>query len=325
MRYDISKSGEMDLPETNSPMLPTIGKDRFHLPASLRPMASGMEPFINKSIPVLDHGFVMVMDYMGDDEAVVNAARVSYGTGTKATSSSNYLIKYLMKHRHTSPFEMCELKVCLKMPLFVARQWIRHRTASINEYSARYSILDSCYYLPSAENINAQSTNNKQGRGETCTPEQAEAIRNILRNDAERCYANYLSMLNINANNETLDNDRVGIARELARVNLNLNFYTTFYWKIDAHNLMHFLKLRCDKHAQLEIRVYADVLLDIFRAWLPLCYKAFVEYQLNAVTLSEKQAAILKDAMVNGGAVSTKNGLSDREFDELKTFGVKLV
>lgn len=223
-----------------------------------RPTVPALEEILFQPIPVLDHGFVRVVDYMGDDGAIVQAARVSYGRGTKRVQDDAGLIRYLMRHRHTTPFEMCEIKYHVKLPIFVARQWIRHRTASVNEYSARYSVLDREYYLPAPEHLAAQARDNRQGRGEVLTSEAAADVLALLRADAERCYVHY---------EEMLDPEGLGLARELARINLTLNTYTQWYWKIDLHNLLHFLSLRADPHAQHEIRVYAEAMLETVRRW----------------------------------------------------------
>ena len=214
-----------------------------------------------QAIPVLDHGFVRVIDYMGDDAAIVQAARVSYGRGTRRVSEDAGLIRYLMRHRHSTPFEMCEIKYHVKLPIFVARQWIRHRTANVNEYSARYSILDREFYIPAPEHLAAQSAVNRQGRGDVLAGDEAAQVLDLLREDATRCYDHYAEMLNEDATGAPRDPSRQGLARELARMNLTLNTYTQWYWKIDLHNLFHFLSLRADAHAQYEIRVYAEAML----------------------------------------------------------------
>src|SRR5690348_14173955 len=241
--------------------------------------------------PVLDHGFVRVIDYMGDDSAIVQAARVSYGRGTKRVQEDAGLIRYLMRHRHTTPFEMCDIKFHIKLPIFVARQWIRHRTASVNEYSARYSILDKEFYIPSPAHLAAQSTTNRQGRGDVLEGDEAAEILDLLRSDAERCYANYAYMLN---EGEDADPRRRGLARELARMNLTLNTYTQWYWKTNLHNLFHFLSLRADAHAQYEIRVYADAMMAMVDAWVPTAAQAFRDYRLGAVTLSAQMLGGLR-------------------------------
>uniref|UniRef100_UPI00131CB7EA FAD-dependent thymidylate synthase n=1 Tax=Beijerinckia sp. L45 TaxID=1641855 RepID=UPI00131CB7EA len=254
---------------------------------TLRPTVPALEEILFQPIPLLDHGFIRVIDYMGDDAAVVQAARVSYGRGTKKVSEDRGLINYLMRHWHTTPFEMAEIKVHVKLPIFVARQWIRHRTASINEYSARYSVLDREFYLPEQAQLKAQSSSNRQGRGEGLEADEARQVLDILRGDAERTYANYSWMLNEDAAGAQVDTSRDGLARELARINLTLGTYTQWYWKTNLHNLMGFLRLRADAHAQYEIRVYADVLVDVMKRWVPLTHEAFLEHRLGAVTLSK--------------------------------------
>ena len=203
-----------------------------------------LENILYEAIPALDHGFVRVVDYMGDDTSIVQAARVSYGKGTKQVSTDSGLIKYLMRHWHSTPFEMCEIKYHIKLPIFIARQWIRHRTANVNEYSARYSILDKEFYLPTSENLAAQSTSNRQGRGDILDGSQAKEGLELLKNDAERTYSNYETMLNERYDGSTIDDNKKGLARELARMNLTLNTYTQWYWKTDLLNLMNFLRLK---------------------------------------------------------------------------------
>ena len=206
-----------------------------------RTVSTELEKILYEVISVLDHGFIRVVDYMGEDSSIVQAARVSYGKGTKKISTDSGLIKYLMRHRHTTPFEMCEIKYHVKLPIFVARQWIRHRTANVNEYSARYSILDKEFYLPEKEHLAAQSKNNRQGRGNLINGKQADAILDMLKQDAERTYKNYEEMLNERFDGTTIDESKDGLARELARMNLTLNTYTQWYWKTDLLNLLNFL------------------------------------------------------------------------------------
>lgn len=276
-----------------------------------------LEEMLYRALPVLDHGFVRVVDYMGDDAAVVQAARVSYGRGTKRVSEDRGLINYLMRHRHTTPFEMCEIKYHVKLPIFVARQWIRHRTANVNEYSARYSILDKEFYLPAPEHLAAQSSVNRQGRGDLLQGEEAERVLDLLREDAERTWRNYAWMLNEDESGEAVDPSRAGLARELARMNLTLNTYTQWYWKTDLHNLLHFLSLRADAHAQYEIRVYAETMLDTVKAWVPLSYGAFMDYRLGAAHLSRAMLDVVK-RMLGGETVEVEaSGLSKREWREL--------
>ena len=221
-----------------------------------RVSAPELEKILYEAIPVLDHGFIRVVDYMGNDTSIVQAARVSYGKGTKKVNTDAGLIKYLMRHWHSTPFEMCEIKYHVKLPIFIARQWIRHRTANVNEYSARYSILDKEFYLPKTEHLAAQSKINRQGRGNVLEGEQAKQVLDLLKNDAEQTYNNYEKMLNERYDGRIVDENKVGLARELARMNLTLNTYTQWYWKTDLLNLMNFLRLRADDHAQYEIRAY---------------------------------------------------------------------
>ncbi|MEC7256777.1 MAG: FAD-dependent thymidylate synthase, partial [Pseudomonadota bacterium] len=257
---------------------------------TLRVVAPGAEKHLYSAVPVLDHGFVRVIDYMGDDAAICQAARVSYGKGTKSVQNDEGLIRYLMRHWHSTPFEMCELKLHVKLPVFVARQWIRHRTANVNEYSARYSILDREFYIPAPENVAAQSAVNNQGRGDTLEGEAAARVLELLKADSTRAYDHYQEMI---------DEDGLGLARELARMNLPANIYTQWYWKVDLHNLFHFLRLRADSHAQYEIRVYAEALCNIVADWVPFAYRAFEDYRLGAVTRSAQMVGCLH-RMLNG-------------------------
>jgi len=282
-----------------------------------RPVAAALEPMLFQPIPVLDHGFVRVIDYMGDDAAVVQSARVSYGRGTKAANEDRGLIRYLMRHRHSTPFEMCEIKYHIKLPIFIARQWIRHRTANVNEYSARYSVLDREFYIPAPEQLAAQSAMNRQGRGDVLQGEEAARVLRLLRDDATRCYDHYIDMLNEDEQGAPLDAERSGLARELARMNLTLNTYTQWYWKIDLHNLLHFLSLRADAHAQYEIRVYAQAMLETVKAWVPLSYEAFADYRMGAVTLSAQMMAIVKRMLAGEDVQQPDSGLSKREWREL--------
>jgi thymidylate synthase (FAD) len=271
-----------------------------------------------QAIPVLDHGFVRVIDYMGDDNAVVQAARVSYGKGTKKVSEDKGLIHYLMRHRHSTPFEMCEIKFHVKLPIFVARQWIRHRTANVNEYSARYSILDREFYIPAPEQLAAQSVANRQGRGDVLTGAEAARVLDILKQDSTSAYDHYAEMLNESETGERIDAKKQGLARELARMNLSLNFYTQWYWKIDLYNFMHFLSLRADPHAQYEIRAYADAMLEVLRKWVPLTAEAFDQHRLHAITLSKNALAAVR-RMLKGETVTLEtSGLGKREWSELQ-------
>ena len=287
-----------------------------------RATVPALEELLYTPMQVLDHGFVRVVDYMGDDGAIVQAARVSYGRGTRRLSDDRGLIRYLMRHRHTTPFEMCEIKLHVKLPIFIARQWIRHRTANVNEYSARYSILDREFYIPDAEVLRAQSQTNRQGRGEQLSPDEAARVQELLREDAERAYTHYEELLNESPVGESGDEEQSGLARELARMNLSLNFYTQWYWKIDLHNLLHFLSLRADDHAQYEIRVYAEAILErIVKPWVPFAYEAFCDYRMNSGNLSAGALSVVR-ALVAGRrgeaeALRRASGMSGREWREL--------
>jgi thymidylate synthase (FAD) len=294
-----------------------IEDQRNQSQSTLRVVSPVLEEVLYKAEPVLDHGFVRVIDYMGDDAAIVQAARVSYGRGTKAVQNDAGLIKYLMRHRHTTPFEMCEIKYHIKLPIFVARQWIRHRTANVNEYSARYSILDKEFYIPAPDHLAAQATNNRQGRGDILTGDEAARVLDLLREDAVRCFDHYQEMLNEDDAGNPVDPSRDGLARELARMNLPINTYTQWYWKTDLHNLLHFLSLRADPHAQYEIRAYADVMLDSVRRWVPIAADAFEEYRLGGASLSRSAIDVVR-RMVAGEEVSQEqSGMSAREWREL--------
>jgi thymidylate synthase (FAD) len=295
-----------------------IDRQRGEAATTRRAVSPGLEEMLYQPLPVLDHGFIRVIDYMGDDAAVVQAARVSYGRGTKKVSEDRGLIHYLMRHRHSTPFEMCEIKLHVKLPIFVARQWIRHRTANVNEYSARYSILDREFYVPAEEKLAAQSLSNRQGRGDVLQGKEAAQVLDLLRTDATRAYDHYLTMLNESEDGQKIDDSRQGLARELARMNLGLNFYTQWYWKVDLYNLMHFLSLRADAHAQYEIRVYADAMVDLLKKWVPLTAEAFVEHRLHGVTLSKSAWGAIK-RMLGGEAVTQEaSGLGKREWNELQ-------
>ena len=275
---------------------------------TFRAVSLGMENHLYKVYPVLDHGFVRVVDYMGDDAAICQAARVSYGRGTKSVQNDEGLIRYLMRHWHSTPFEMCEIKLHVKLPVFVARQWIRHRTANVNEYSARYSILDREFYIPEPEALAAQSVINNQGRGEVLTGEEAEKVLRLLKNDSSQAYDHYEQMIS--------QEDQKGLARELARMNLPANIYTQWYWKVDLHNLLHFLRLRADSHAQFEIRVYADEICKLVSDWVPFAYAAFEDYRLGGATLSSKALDCIK-RMIKGEQVTKEtSGMSAGEWRE---------
>jgi thymidylate synthase (FAD) len=282
-----------------------------------RVTSSELEKVLYEAIPVLDHGFIRVIDYMGDDSSIVQSARVSYGKGTRKVSTDEGLIRYLMRHWHSTPFEMCEIKYHIKLPIFIARQWIRHRTANVNEYSARYSILDKEFYIPAKKQLSAQATNNRQGRGDLITGEQADEVLKILKDDAIRTYNNYEKMLNERFDGTIIDEKKPGLARELARMNLTLNSYTQWYWKTDLFNLMNFLFLRGDSHAQYEIRVYAEKMLDTVKKWVPIAHAAFLDYRVGAAHLSSKGLKIVK-SMINGNKVCYEDsGLSKGEWNEL--------
>jgi thymidylate synthase (FAD) len=289
-----------------------------------RVISPELEKILYEAIPVLDHGFIRVVDYMGDDSSVVQSARVSYGKGTKKVSTDSGLIKYLMRHRHSTPFEMCEIKYHVKLPIFIARQWIRHRTANVNEYSARYSILDKEFYMPSKDNLAAQSTNNRQGRGDLINGKQADEILNILKKDAEQTYNNYELMLNERFDGSTIKENNKGLARELARMNLTLNTYTQWYWKTDLLNLLNFLSLRSDSHAQYEIRAYADVMVDTLKKWVPITFEAFMDYRVGGMELSSKGKSIIQKMIKGEPCDFDSSKLSKREWNELmESFGFK--
>ena len=279
-----------------------------------RVVSDGLEQILYKSIPVLDHGFIRVIDYMGDDTSIVQAARVSYGKGTKHVSADKGLINYLMRHRHSTPFEMCEIKYHVKLPIFVARQWIRHRTASVNEYSARYSVLDKEYYIPNAENLASQSNSNKQGRGIVLEGDNAKKVLDLLIEDSEKLYNDYEKLLDGFSDKNS---DETGLSRELARMNLSLNYYTQWYWKIDLHNLLHFLSLRSDSHAQYEIRAYADAMLETVKQWVPLTFEAFESYKLGGAYLNSKSLDVIKKIIQGHKVTMESSGLSKREWEEL--------
>jgi len=277
---------------------------------TLRAVSEGMEAHLYCAHSVLDHGFIRVIDYMGDDAAICQAARVSYGKGTKSVQNDAGLIRYLMRHWHSTPFEMCEIKLHVKLPVFVARQWIRHRTANVNEYSARYSILDREFYIPAPEDLAAQSSVNNQGRGEALSGDEAARVLEILKSDADRCYDHYEEMIS--------DEGRQGLARELARMNLPMNIYTQWYWKVDLHNLFHFLRLRADSHAQYEIRVYAEAICKVVADWVPAAYGAFEDYRMEGANLSGKAMDCIR-RMLKGEKVTQENsGMSKGEWREFE-------
>ncbi len=278
---------------------------------TLRTTAPGMEAHLYDAKPVLDHGFVRVIDYMGDDAAICQAARVSYGKGTKSVQNDEGLIRYLMRHWHSTPFEMCEIKLHVKLPVFVARQWIRHRTANVNEYSARYSILDREFYIPAPDALNAQSVVNNQGRGALLEGEEAARVLEILKTDANRAYDNYETMIS--------EDGQAGLARELARMNLPTNIYTQWYWKVDLHNLFHFLRLRADAHAQYEIRVYADAIAAMIADWVPAAYSAFEDYRMGGAQLSAKGLDCLRRMLKGETVTQETSGMSKGEWREFES------
>ena len=298
--------------------LDEINELRKHSSSTLRATSPEVEKILYQPMQVLDRGFVRVIDYMGNDSAIVQAARVSYGKGTKKVSEDAGLIKYLMRHSHSTPFEMCEIKLHIKLPIFIARQWVRHRTANINEYSARYSILDNEFYIPDKNHLGAQASSNRQGRDTVLSGKEATDVLEILKNDSAQVYQNYEKMMNIDKNGNILNSENIGLARELARMNLSLNYYTQWYWKIDLHNLLHFLRLRADAHAQLEIREYADVILKVVEKWVPETYNAFIEYQMNGVKLSATAWNAIKSLIDGKLPTHEKLNISKREWNELK-------
>ncbi|MDD2237613.1 MAG: FAD-dependent thymidylate synthase [Kiritimatiellae bacterium] len=260
------------------------------------------EELLDKEIPVLDHGFVRLIDYMGTDERIVQAARVSYGHGTKTVRQDAGLIDYLLRHEHTSPFEHVVLEFHCKMPIFVARQWIRHRTARVNEISGRYSVMTDECYLPPEEQVRYQSADNKQGRStEEVPPELRRKVLDILLADQQTVYASYETLL------------QHGLAKELARINLPLSLYTEWYWQIDLHNLFHFLKLRLDAHAQWEIREYGRVMADMARAVAPSAYASFERHVLGAHRFSSDELTALR--AWKEGAPSPLTGSAQTEFE----------
>ncbi|MGY6632820.1 MAG: FAD-dependent thymidylate synthase [Alkalilacustris sp.] len=275
---------------------------------TLRAVSEGMEAHLHRPLPVLDHGLVRVVDYMGDDAAIVQAARVSYGAGTRHVSNDEGLIRYLMRHWHSTPFEMCEIKLHVKLPVFVARQWIRHRTANVNEYSARYSILDREFYIPAPEALAAQSTTNNQGRGAVLEGAEAARVLELLKADSRQAYDHYEAMLS--------QDGQQGLARELARMNLPMNIYTQWYWKTDLHNLLHFLRLRADAHAQYEIRVYAEAIAEVVRDWVPIAWRAFEDYRLGAVQLSAQGVACLRRMLAGEEVTQETSGMNKGEWRE---------
>ncbi len=283
--------------------------------STLRAVSEGMEAHLYLAHEVLDHGFVRVIDYMGDDAAIVQAARVSYGAGTKHVQNDEGLIRYLMRHWHSTPFEMCEIKLHVKLPVFVARQWIRHRTANVNEYSARYSVLDREFYIPAPDQLAAQSVVNNQGRGAVLEGAEAARVLEVLKRDANTAYDHYEEMLSPAQPDGT---PQQGLARELARMNLPANIYTQWYWKVDLHNLFHFLRLRADPHAQYEIRVYAEAICRVVADWVPLAFGAFEDYRMGGVTLSAKAIDCVRRRLAGEVVTQETSGMSKGEWREFE-------
>lgn len=282
-----------------------------------RTVVPALEAAMHEPVNVLGSGFVRLVDYMGSDSAIVQGARVSYGKGTKSQSDDRGLIRYLMRNRHTSPFELAVIKVHVRAPIFTVRQWFRHRTASLNEYSARYSILEREFYFPTPESIAQQSTSNKQGRGETLTAEEADRVIQILRDDASQCYDHYLELLNEDEDGKVIDPSKPSIAREIARMNLPVNIMTQFYWQINLWNLLNFTRLRSEARAQYEIRAYSDAILGLVEKWVPTTFEAYGDYMRDGIALSGPAVLALRRALsgetVDFGAL----GLSKREVAEL--------
>jgi thymidylate synthase (FAD) len=331
-------SRELELPEGESQETPVeIHTDyevlEFPIVETRRPGSEGAEKWMGRVIPVLDHGFIYLVDYMGNDQSIEQAARVSYGSGTRQKSETEGLIRYLMSHRHTSPFEMGEMEFHISMPIFVARQWIRHRTASLNEESGRYSILKPNFYVPSAETIAPQSALNKQGRGDAVDPLYAQEVVERMNNHFQSSYQLYEWLLNEDTDGNANDSNIPGIAREIARTPLALSIYTQMYWKMDLHNLFHFLGLRMEQHAQWEIREYANAIGKIAEDSFPLSYKAFLDYQYNAVSVSSPDQDVLIELFRQTGVVCTaddiqrvarEKGMKSRERNELVEKASKL-
>ena len=266
------------------------------------------EEILDKAFPVLDKGFVRLVDYMGGDARIVQAARVSYGEGTKSFREDAALIDYLLRHEHTSPFEQVILTFHVKLPIFVARQWIRHRTARVNEVSGRYSIMKDDFYLPAPADVAPQSEDNRQGRSEAAySPEEAAAVIERLAEGQKAAYASYKGLI------------EGGLAREIARVDLPLSLYTEWYWQIDLSNLFHFLSLRLDSHAQKEIRAYAQVLLEAARAVAPAACASFENYRLKAVRFSGEEMEELRRRLAAAeGSSQAGPGLSGKRLERFE-------
>jgi len=277
--------------------------------------------------PIHAHGFVGLLETMGSDEVIAAAARVSYGAGTKSVNDNRNLLRYLMRHKHTSPFEMAEVKFHLKLPIFVMRQLVRHRTANMNEYSGRYSEMSDEFYIPADDYMQPQSITNKQGRAGKIDSRDKEIIHEMISECNDRCYATYQELLNepitvpSYGSCNLFEDDYPGLARELARGVLPVSNYTECYWKIDLHNFFHFCGLRLDSHAQRELRDFAQAMYDFAKPYFPLSMEAFEDYVLNSRTLSRMDIVALRD-MLAGNFVSCAEhyGMSKREYTELVEF-----
>ncbi|MBL0338115.1 MAG: FAD-dependent thymidylate synthase [Rhodospirillaceae bacterium] len=294
-----------------------IAAQRQQSSTTLRPTAAALEQILYQALPVLDHGFVRVIDYMGNDSAIVQAARVSYGKGTKTVREDQGLIDYLMRHHHTTPFEMCEIKYHVKLPIFIARQWIRHRTANVNEYSARYSIMENEFYVPAESQLAAQSKNNRQGRGNLLEAERARQVLQLLKKESLKAFDDYTQLMNEDEEGKIIAAEETGLARELARMRLPLNFYTQWYWKIDLHNLLHFLRLRAHSHAQYEIRAYADVMLKTVEQWVPATYSAFCRYKMDSASFSSSAMQVIRRLIKGEKVTQETSQMSKREWEEM--------
>lgn len=269
------------------------------------------EEILDKEFQVLDKGFVRLVDYYGSDSRIVQAARVSYGEGTKTVSQDGALIDYLLRHQHTSPFEQVVFTFHLKMPIFVARQWVRHRMGRMNEVSGRYSIMKDEFYVPENSCISKQSTNNKQGRGEAFEEQQAKEFQAEFIEGQQKAYEVYKDMV------------EKGIAREIARINLPLALYTEFYWQMDLHNLFHFLKLRLDNHAQYEIRLYAEKILEIIKTVCPMAVSSFENTMEKAVSFNGEEMEALRK-ILNGEENPIQDEKKLKRFNEKIKTGVQL-
>jgi len=312
--YDVvaDPSGVVPVPEDIAPRIDLESiPSRPEEGSTRRPTSPGAERWLGIRVRVLDHGFVTLVDYMGTDESIVRAARVSTGSRSKGPEDDRRLIRYLMRNAHTSPFEHVEVAFHVRLPIFVARQWVRHRTAHLNEHSARYSELRDEFYLPEPEDIGGQDASNRQGRGDPLPPEKANLARTMMDKIHADAYRTYAKLLEL------------GVARELARLVLPVSIYTEWYWKIDLHNLFHFLKLRLDPHAQFEIRRYAETIAAIVRDGWPLAWEAFEDFALRAVPLSRSELEVLRllnlqiDAQALEEACASV-GLGERERRELR-------